>query len=95
MVREEDWSQDTAVGVYTPELASKVRNLGKPFLFTVDIVEHSHSYSLRVYEPEVRKFSPSMYIDAADYLNNLKHLLEAHGLIVFIEGVKGDAPRRR
>jgi len=84
----------TSVAFYTPEMKEAWKSIPKPFRFTVDIVGHSHSLSIRIYENEVQRMDDTQLADFADYLNEVKHTLESFGAIIWIEGVKGNAPRR-
>lgn len=85
--------EDTSL-MYTEAAAAAWKSIRKPWPFTLDVVQHSHSLSLRIYESEFKNLTGAQYADATDYLNEVKHTLEASGEIVFIEGVKGVPPRR-
>lgn len=71
---------------YTPEMSSKVREIPKPGMLLMDIVQYPDFIAIRLYEDNFIQFDGSAKERVIDYVNKVKKLIESYGVRCELEG---------
>lgn len=78
--------------LYSTEISKIVRDVRKPFPFTVDIVEHPTYIELRVYENEILSKDNALRESAMAWLIGRRNAVRSLGIPCHVGGVAGDPP---
>ena len=83
---------------YNREVAAAVREVVKPFKFTMDIVEHDqptlYYVELRLYDNEVLAMSDEKWQQCLAYTLKVKDVIQLFGIRCELGGVAGDPPQK-
>lgn len=74
---------------YTEDIYFALRKYTKPYDFQVDIAEHPHGLSLRVYSEQILQFEESQREEILAYLKDCRNEVIKRGINCAIVGVDG------
>lgn len=72
---------------YNEEMKKKLREIKKPLLLMMDVVQYPDFLALRLYEDNFIQFSGSKKEEVIDYVMKVKKMIESYGVRCELEGV--------
>jgi hypothetical protein len=72
---------------YTQEMAKRIREIKKPFMLLMDVVQYPDFLALRLYEDNFLQFDGTKKEQVIEYVNKVKKTLESYGVRCELEGV--------
>jgi hypothetical protein len=72
---------------YNLEMRKKLRELQKPMMLLMDVVQYPEFLALRLYEDNFIQFDGIEKEKVIDYVSRVKKLLESYGVRCELEGV--------
>lgn len=72
---------------YTQEMAKRIREIQKPFMLLMDVVQYPDFLALRLYEDNFIQFDGSKREQVIEYVTKVKQTLESYGVRCELEGV--------
>ena len=71
---------------YTQEMSRKIKEIPKPGMLLMDIVQYPDFIAIRLYEDNFIQFDGSAKERVIDYVNKVKKLIESYGVRCELEG---------
>lgn len=72
---------------YTKEMAKRIREIQKPFMLLMDVIQYPDFLALRLYEDNFIQFDGSKKEQVIEYVSKVKKTLESYGVRCELEGV--------
>lgn len=74
---------------YNQEMKKKLREIKKPLLLMMDVVQYPDFLALRLYEDNFIQFTGNKKEEVVDYVIKAKKMIESYGVRCELEGVPG------
>ena len=72
---------------YNEEMRKKLREIRKPLLLMMDVVQYPEFLALRLYEDNFIQFTGNEKEQVIDYVTKVKKMIESYGVRCELEGV--------
>ncbi len=72
---------------YNEEMRKKLREIRKPLLLMMDVVQYPEFLALRLYEDNFIQFAGNEKEQVIDYVTKVKKMIESYGVRCELEGV--------
>ena len=72
---------------YNEEMRKRLREINKPLLLEMDVVQYPEFLALRLYEDNFIQFTGSKKEQVIDYVTKVKKMIESYGVRCELEGV--------
>jgi hypothetical protein len=77
---------------YDRVVARALRQIKKPFPFSMDIVQHPSYVELRVYENQIMGMGDMNRLKVMEYLTAVQDIVSSYGIRCELGGAAGDPP---
>jgi hypothetical protein len=82
-----EWTGEPNKAVfYTQEMSKKIKEIPKPGMLLMDIVQYPDFLAIRLYEDNFIQFDGSAKERVIDYIGKVKKLIESYGVRCELEG---------